>query len=121
MDTRELGEQVKFNAWSSEIEGTEDWVEVFKADFGEAYEWDEIHVFYSPSARRYFIASGSGCSCNSITDDYKYAGDFEDGNKQWAIDTVSGYVNSSYRGNPLMAQGAAAEIRKFSPAKVLTA
>lgn len=113
---------MKLTTWGSEIEGTEDWVEVFKADFGESYEWDEIHVFYSPSARRYFIASGAGCSCNSITDEYRHAGDFKDGNKQWAIDRVTSYItHDTYRGNPLMAQGAAAEIRKFSPSKVLTA
>lgn len=118
LDERELGEQVKIREWSDEIKGTEDWVKVFRVDFGESYEWDEIHVFYSPSARRYFIASGSGCSCNSITDEYYNAGDFQDGNKQWAIDTVRDYVNNSYRGSPLQAQAAAAEIRKFSPSSV---
>ena len=120
MDERELGEQVKLSSWAEEIKGTEDWVNVYSGDFGESYDWDEIHVFYSPSARRYFIAKGNGCSCNSIDDEYNYVGDFQDGNKQWAIDTVGDYVGDTYRGGGLAAQAAAAEVRNFKPSKVLT-
>jgi len=63
-----------------QIPGTEDWAEV--ADLGEGgYSWCEFKAFYSTSARRYFWHGGTGCSCNSWSDDIANAADFENGDR----------------------------------------
>lgn len=62
------------------IPGTEDWVTV--AELGDGgYEWTEFKAFYSPSQRIYFWHGGSGCSCNSWSDDVANSMDFSNGDK----------------------------------------
>ena len=58
-----------------------DWLHVTSINPGMSYEWATLHAFWSPSARRYFWASGSGCSCNSWGDDLRTEADFENGDR----------------------------------------
>ncbi|UOE45916.1 DUF7574 domain-containing protein [Agromyces larvae] len=59
-----------------EIPGTEDFQRVADFDDGGGYDWTTWVAWYSPSRRRYFIASGSGCSCNSLSQDIYTIEDF---------------------------------------------
>lgn len=88
------------------IKGTEDWIEVAHDSDG-GWEWSAISFFYSPSARRYFWLSDSGCSCNWHMDYVDSLGEFEDGDRQAAIKEATGW--SSELG---------AEVRAFDPKKV---
>ena len=54
-----------------------DFIEVHTYDNGGGDDWDEFHVWYSPSRRRYYGASGSGCSCSYIGEDYRSFEDLE--------------------------------------------
>lgn len=67
------------------IEGTEDWIAVATESESEGYDWSAISFYYSPSARRYFWFSDSGCSCNWHMDYVDSVGQFEDGDRQAAI------------------------------------
>lgn len=58
-----------------------DWAHVVSLGDGGGYEWTTLHAFWSPTARRYFWASGSGCSCNSWGDGLSSESDFENGAK----------------------------------------
>ena len=91
VDGRELGEQVTKESTVELIagaEGTEGWVEVWTVEDG-GYEWDFTGLWYSPSARRFFGYTASGCSCNDWTDWFSVS-ECADGNKQWAL----GWVDS---------------------------
>lgn len=85
------------------IDGTEDWIEVAHDSDG-GYEWSAISIFYSPSARRYFWYSDSGCSCNWHMDYVDSLGEFEDGDRQAAIKEANEWCNEL-----------AAEVRAFKP------
>lgn len=63
------------------MSGTEDWIEVALLGTQGGYDWCDFNAFYSPSARRYFWHGGSGCSCNSWSEDLANAGDFENGDR----------------------------------------
>lgn len=43
----------------------------------DSYEWDTWVAYYLPRTDRFYIAAGSGCSCNSLNDDYKRLEDFD--------------------------------------------
>ena len=43
----------------------EDYITVARAFEGH-WDWSEIEVLYSPSRKRYFWYSDSGCSCNGF-------------------------------------------------------
>ena len=57
------------------------WVHVVSIDSSGGYDWTTLHAFWSPTSRRFFWASGSGCSCNSWGEDLRTEGDFENGDK----------------------------------------
>lgn len=65
MDIKELFEYSKFD-----FSGTEDFVSVIDIEASLSYEWDEFHAWYSPNERRYYVATGQGCSCNWIGEEY---------------------------------------------------
>ena len=54
------------------VPGTEDFVTVASEDVGGSYEWDVTDIYYSPSTRRYYVYSDSGCSCNGPYDDFDF-------------------------------------------------
>ena len=58
-----------------------DWVEVASIDSGGGYDWCTLRAFWSPAARRYFWASGSGCSCDYWGMSLRSPADFEDGDR----------------------------------------
>lgn len=95
------------------VAGTEEWLEVSSVDYGESYEWDEAHVFYNPADKMFYWASGSGCSCNWINDDYHSISDFGVGNRKQAIQFMQDYVSDSYRGQEIDRQREADRIRNF--------
>lgn len=64
----------------SPIKGGEDWVLVLSHETGAGYEWSRMDVYYSPSARRHFWYSDSGCSCNYF--DVGWATEFSDGDRE---------------------------------------
>lgn len=91
MAKREIGD-----VFYSKIEGTEDFVPVVSVDNGGGYEWDECHVWYSPEERRYYWASGSGCSCNSLSDDVRSKADLGVGDRDEAKRAFRSYLDGSY-------------------------
>ena len=64
------------------IQDTEDWVEVTSVSMGEMYSWDDIYVFWSPTARRYYWYADGGCSCNFWGYNLDSIGDFCDGDRK---------------------------------------
>lgn len=67
------------------VPGTEDWQHIASAEANIAYEWDEFHVWYSPSERQYFWIYGSGCSCNDLSDLIETKESFENGSRDDAL------------------------------------
>lgn len=59
------------------VPGTEDFQFVTSLDDGGGYDWTTWAAWYSPSKRQYFVASGSGCSCNDLSEYYPRFEDFE--------------------------------------------
>lgn len=100
-----------------DIEGTDDFVEVVDVNFGGGYEWDEFHGWYSPSKRRYFWTSGSGCSCNSLGDDIYKISDLSDGAKADLERALRAYLEYSYPypAHPSDALRAVAQVKQFRP------
>ncbi|QDF14197.1 hypothetical protein SEA_GARDENSTATE_24 [Microbacterium phage GardenState] len=66
------------------VPGTEDFIEVDVADTG-GYSWSAFGVYFSPSARRYFWLSDSGCSCYSYGEYVASIEDFENGSREDAL------------------------------------
>ena len=54
-------------------------------DAGGSYEWDVFYVYYHTGRDRYFYISGSGCSCNWISDGVTSLGDFRESGDNRAI------------------------------------
>jgi hypothetical protein len=62
---------------------------------GEMYEWDDLDMYYDPRARIYRWYSSSGCSCNSIEEDYDNMSSLDEmefGRKDEAIRAVKRFV-----------------------------
>lgn len=75
----------------------DDLVPVTGVDLGSGgYEWDELHAFYSPSRRRFFWYSDSGCSCNSWGDELRTIDDFENGTKADLMAAINRYCDDGY-------------------------
>lgn len=51
---------------------------VFDGGYGGSYDWDEYLVYWHTGNKRFYWISGSGCSCNSISDGVNSLGDFQD-------------------------------------------
>lgn len=73
-----------------------DWVHVVTLDDSEGYDWTTLHAFYSPTARRYFWASDSGCSCNYWGEGFMSAAAFEDGDKAALKRALRDFGTGSY-------------------------
>lgn len=95
-----------------------DWVPVTSVDLGGGYDWDEFHAWYSPSARRYFWGSGSGCSCNSFSDDFYNVSDFEDGDRPALMAAVGRYFDGQYLNRPMERVTALSDVNGFDPRNV---
>lgn len=76
-----------------------DWTGVAHVDLGGGYDWEEFAVWFSPSQRIYYWASGAGCSCNSFGEGLRSVGDFESGDKAAAIAAANRFFEDSYRTN----------------------
>ena len=70
------------------MSGAEDWRHVATMDGGQGYDWDEAQFYYSPSARRFFWAHASGCSCNTWEGSIGLVSDFENGDRRAALAAV---------------------------------
>lgn len=92
-----------------------DWVPVVSVDLGGGYDWDEFHAWYSPTERRYFWGSGSGCSCNSFDDDFYNLSDFEDGDRPALMAAIGRYFDEQYLNHPQERVRALAEANAFNP------
>lgn len=69
------------------LEGAEDFVSV--ATVGEyGYSWHLLDAWYSPSRDRFYWASGSGCSCNSLMDGVSTIGHLQDGDRDALVRAV---------------------------------
>ncbi|SFR75863.1 hypothetical protein SAMN05428970_1981 [Agromyces sp. CF514] len=79
------------------IPGTDDFELVTHFNDSGGYDWTDWVAWYSPTRRMYFVASGSGCSCNSLTDDYYTLGDFVSFHSKETLkaDLVS-FINDRY-------------------------
>jgi len=82
------------------VQGTEDFVEAAHGDGGEAYSWSEIGVYYSPSARRYFWLSDSGCSCTSFGEYVESVEDFSNGEREDALRAAREWAEHDVRYYP---------------------
>ena len=82
------------------VVGAEDFVDVVTVELGEGYDWDTLAAFYSPSRRRYFWASGRGCSCDSLSSQIGGLGDFGDGGRLALAEAVREKWGNGYRLNP---------------------
>ena len=100
--------------WFKEV----DWVPVVSVDLGESYEWDEFHAWYSPSARRYFWASGAGCSCNDFSDGIGGESDFENGDRPALMAAIGRYFDEQYRNHPSERVRALSDANGFNPKEV---
>ena len=78
------------------VVGAEDFVDVVTVELGSGYDWDTLAGFYSPSRRRYFWASGRGCSCDSLSSQIGSLGDFGDGDRQALAEAVRRHWDNSY-------------------------
>lgn len=78
----------------SKIIGGEDWDLVLRHEPSESYEWSRMDVYYSPSARRYFWYSDSGCSCNYF--DATHSHEFIDGDREAACRAVREFCTEDY-------------------------
>ena len=64
---------------------------------GGGYDWDVFFGYYHTGRDRYYYTSGSGCSCNWITDSVEALGDFEDAaTKEDMVKAFREYCNGSY-------------------------
>lgn len=54
------------------VPGTEDFVTVATEVDGGSYEWGVTDIHYSPSTRRYYVYSDSGCSCTGPYEDFDF-------------------------------------------------
>ncbi|UJQ87193.1 hypothetical protein SEA_BAILEYBLU_55 [Arthrobacter phage BaileyBlu] len=76
------------------VPGTEDFIAVHDF-YGGGYDWSSFHAYYSPSARRFFWYTDSGCSCYGPMESVDSIGDFEVGSREdlirawnaWAVVT----------------------------------
>jgi hypothetical protein len=79
------------------VPGTDDFREVAAFSDGGGYDWTDWVCWYSPSRRRYFIASGSGCSCNSLSQDVQGIADFEAvTSKEAAKNSLRQFIDGRY-------------------------
>ena len=100
-----------------QIKGTEDWVEVINDDGDSSYEWAQMKAYYSPSVRRYFWHSDSGCSCTSWSDDITGVSSFQDGSKADLLRAWGSFTaDSSFHSEGAYISGVAT-INNFEPPK----
>jgi hypothetical protein len=95
---------------------TADFQHVVSIDFGGGYDWDQLEAWYSPSRRRFFWLSGSGCSCDSLGDGVYRLADMSEGNRESLVAAVRAKYNDSYRaaqGSLDYALNDIATVRKF--------
>jgi len=96
------------------IPGTEDWQHIASAEANIPYEWEEIHFWYSPTAKQYFWASGGGCSCSDLSDFINTKSDFEHGTKNDALRALKRFTKNQYSDIPKDAVRACQDkIRQF--------
>lgn len=88
-----------------EIKGTEDFIQVVRAGDYD-WEWSEIVVWYSPSRRKYFWFSDSGCSCTYFGEYLTSFEEYKFGDRNAARREIMGYESS---------QEALTTFNKFKP------
>lgn len=95
-----------------------DWVPVVDVDLGGGYEWDEFHAWYSVSERVYYWGSGSGCSCDSFTDNFHSVGDFANGRgRAEVMAALTSYFADHYTPYPQEAVRALYTVNAFNPSQ----
>lgn len=87
---------VKMGYSEVEIEGAEDFDEVIEVDHGGGHEWSTLKAWYSPSRRRFFWLSDSGCSCNYFGQDVDSLSDFQDGDMDALLRAVKSHHEDEY-------------------------
>lgn len=107
-----------FGAYGHEWVDGLDWLPVVEVDLGGGWDWEEFHAWYSPTARRYFWGSGSGCSCDSFTDDFRSVGDFENGDRPALMAALNRYFDAMYTQKPQERVRALTEANAFDPRAV---
>lgn len=88
MDIKELN-------WRG-IKGTEDFVPVVSVGDGGGYDWNVLEAWWSPSLRKFFWLSDSGCSCNALGDSVTSVGDFEAGDRDALTSAVRAWHDAAY-------------------------
>ena len=56
----------------------QDMVLIASSDEGGGYDWDVFYVYWHTKRERYYVISGTGCSCDWISYGVTRLGDFED-------------------------------------------
>lgn len=91
-----------------------DLVPVVDVDLGLGYQWNEFHAWYSPNKRRFYWASGSGCSCNHLGWNYRAFADLNVGTKPELEAAVRAYFDELFvEPNPDTLLRAVREVRTF--------
>lgn len=105
----------EFGIWRDDKLPT-DWAHVASIDASGGYDWTTLHAFWSPTARRFFWASGSGCSCNSWGDDLRTEGDFENGTKDDLQRAIRQFAEDySYSIPATVVLDAVSDVARFRP------
>lgn len=73
-----------------------DLTEVASIDSGEMYSWSQTTVYFQRSSGRFFVLSGSGCSCNYFGDDVYSLGDLSEVTRQRAMDAIRDEGDGGY-------------------------
>lgn len=72
------------------LDGADDWQTVIELSSG-SYDWSELRVYWSPSARRYFWRCESGCSCDNPFEAASVI-DYASGDRMMLIESVAGFA-----------------------------
>ena len=95
-----------------------DFRHVVGIELGEGYNWDSLEAWYSPSRRKFFWLSDSGCSCNCLGMGAGEIGAFESGNR----DELASAVRRKYDEQCSSATGlASALLRDLATVKTFRA
>ena len=111
-----VSELIGLYSWSEEDKQIVDkWQFVVSASHGGGYDWDDLYGFYDPESKRFRWVSGSGCSCNSISDEVYAPSDFEEGDRDALKRAVRSSYEGAYEASPGELVDSLAAISKWEP------
>ncbi|MDY7542649.1 MULTISPECIES: hypothetical protein [unclassified Cryobacterium] len=99
------------------VAGVEDFEDVVSVGEGGGYDWDQLEAWWSPSRRKFFWISGSGCSCNYLGENVGRIEDFEAGERDALLAAVRAWHEREYpHSTPDQVLADLAKVAAFTPA-----